>query len=197
MESNKATKIELFSLATPQMRTFHMTWFAFFLCFFAWFGIAPLMAVIRDELGLTKAQIGNTIIASVLITVIARLFIATPDALRRCPRIEYDQRVDGNRSSAAHDQRVQIDAFEGIGASDAEEFEHRRGDVDALDDRGDRTARGQVSRPAHDERHAQYGFVDRPLVKEVLAVVVEFFAVICGENHECVVVEAQLIEFVQ
>ena len=38
---NKATKIDLFSLATPQMRTFHMTWFAFFLCFFGWFGIAP------------------------------------------------------------------------------------------------------------------------------------------------------------
>ncbi|MFP6584779.1 MAG: MFS transporter [Candidatus Hydrogenedentota bacterium] len=67
--------MELFSLATPQMRAFHMTWFAFFLCFFAWFGIAPLMAIIRDELGLTKAQIGNTIIASVLVTVIARLFI--------------------------------------------------------------------------------------------------------------------------
>lgn len=33
------------------------------------------MAVVRDELGLTKQQIGNTIIASVLITVIARLFI--------------------------------------------------------------------------------------------------------------------------
>lgn len=52
-----------------------MTWFAFFLCFFAWFGIAPLMAVVRDELGLTKTQIGNTIIASVAITIIARLFI--------------------------------------------------------------------------------------------------------------------------
>ncbi|MDP6460189.1 MAG: MFS transporter, partial [Gemmatimonadota bacterium] len=72
---NKATSIDLFSLKTPQMRTFHMTWFAFFLCFFAWFGIAPLMAVVRGELGLTKAQIGNTIIASVAITIVARLFI--------------------------------------------------------------------------------------------------------------------------
>jgi len=57
------------------MRAFHMTWFSFFLCFFAWFGIAPLMAVVRDELGLTKTQIGNTIIASVAITIIARLII--------------------------------------------------------------------------------------------------------------------------
>ena len=52
-----------------------MSWFAFFLCFFAWFGIAPLMAVVREELALTKTQIGNTIIASVAITIIARLFI--------------------------------------------------------------------------------------------------------------------------
>ena len=72
---NKATRIELFSLRTPQMRAFHMTWFAFFLCFFAWFGIAPLMGVVREELGLTKAQIGNTIIASVAITILARFLI--------------------------------------------------------------------------------------------------------------------------
>ena len=72
---NKATRIDLFSLRTPQMRAFHMSWFAFFLCFFAWFGIAPLMAIVRDELGLSKEQIGNTIIASVAITIVARLFI--------------------------------------------------------------------------------------------------------------------------
>ena len=72
---NKATSIRLFSLKTPQMRAFHMSWFAFFLCFFAWFGIAPLMAVVREELNLTKEQIGNTIIASVSITILARLFI--------------------------------------------------------------------------------------------------------------------------
>jgi NNP family nitrate/nitrite transporter-like MFS transporter len=71
----KATKIRLLDFKTPQMRAFHMSWFAFFLCFFAWFGIAPLMAVVREELGLTKAQIGNTIIASVSITIIARLVI--------------------------------------------------------------------------------------------------------------------------
>jgi len=57
------------------MRTFHITWFAFFLCFFGWFGIAPLMAVVREDLSLTNDQVGNTIIASVGITVLARLFV--------------------------------------------------------------------------------------------------------------------------
>ena len=57
------------------MRTFHLTWLAFFFCFFGWFGIAPLMKVIKDDLGLTKEQIGNTIIASVAATVVARILI--------------------------------------------------------------------------------------------------------------------------
>jgi len=74
---NKATALwsNFFKLSMPQMRAFHMSWFAFFLCFFAWFGIAPLMTVVRDELQLTQSQIGWSIIASVAITVLARLVI--------------------------------------------------------------------------------------------------------------------------
>lgn len=71
----KATRIQLFSFRTPPMRAFHVTWVSFFLCFFAWFGIAPLMKVVRTELGLSDAQIKNTIIASVAITIVARLVI--------------------------------------------------------------------------------------------------------------------------
>ncbi len=70
----KGTKINLLEWKTPHMRAFHVTWITFFLCFFGWFGIAPLMPVVRAELNLTKAQIGNIIIASVAITVFARLF---------------------------------------------------------------------------------------------------------------------------
>ncbi|RDC61488.1 NarK family nitrate/nitrite MFS transporter [Adhaeribacter pallidiroseus] len=75
LKVGKATKIKIFSFAGPHMRTFHITWFAFFLCFVAWFGVAPLMPVIREEFHLTKAQIGNIIISSVGITIFARLFI--------------------------------------------------------------------------------------------------------------------------
>ncbi|HZA23944.1 MAG TPA: MFS transporter, partial [Dehalococcoidia bacterium] len=74
-QTNKATRIKLLSFSRPHMRTFHMTWFAFFLAFFGWFGIAPLMALVRDDLGLTRSQIGNTIIASVAITILVRLLI--------------------------------------------------------------------------------------------------------------------------
>lgn len=69
----KATKINLLDFKSVPMRTFHITWITFFLCFFGWFGIAPLMPVVRENLGLTKGQIGNIIIASVAITIFARL----------------------------------------------------------------------------------------------------------------------------
>lgn len=70
-----ADKIQLFSFNNRPMRAFHMSWMAFFLCFFAWFGIAPLMAVVRDELSLTREQVGNVVIASIAVTVLARLAI--------------------------------------------------------------------------------------------------------------------------
>src|SRR5690606_15255448 len=75
MPRSKATSIRLLDLKTVPMRTFHLSWLAFFLCFFGWFGIAPLMPVIREELALAQAQVGNLIIASVSATVLARLFI--------------------------------------------------------------------------------------------------------------------------
>lgn len=86
--SNKATRIKLLDFSSAPMRAFHMTWFAFFLSFFAWFGIAPLMAVVREDLQLTKEQIGNTVIASVAITVLARLLIG-PLCDRLGPRKVY------------------------------------------------------------------------------------------------------------
>ncbi len=72
---NKATSIKLGDFTSAPMRAFHMSWFAFFVCFFGWFGLAPLMPVIRQELHLTKAQIGNLTVASVAITVIVRMLI--------------------------------------------------------------------------------------------------------------------------
>src|SRR3954469_2382610 len=72
---NKATRIQLRDFTSTPMRAFHMTWMAFFLCFFGWFGLAPLMPIIRDELHLTKQQVGNSAIAAVAIAIIARLLI--------------------------------------------------------------------------------------------------------------------------
>ncbi|MGH8530210.1 MAG: MFS transporter [Nevskiales bacterium] len=72
---NKATRVQLFSLGTAPMRAFHLTWMAFFVCFFAWFACAPLMPVIKGEFGLTKDQIANINIAAVAVTILVRLII--------------------------------------------------------------------------------------------------------------------------
>jgi MFS transporter, NNP family, nitrate/nitrite transporter len=74
-DTAKATRINLLDFKSPQMRAFHVTWITFFLCFFGWFGIAPLMPIVRKDLNLSQAEIGNIIIASVSITIFGRLLM--------------------------------------------------------------------------------------------------------------------------
>jgi NNP family nitrate/nitrite transporter-like MFS transporter len=84
----KANSIQLFSFSTPQMRAFHLTWVAFFTCFFAWFACAPLMPVIKGEFHLSMAQIADINIAAVAITIIVRLLVG-PLCDRFGPRKTY------------------------------------------------------------------------------------------------------------
>jgi MFS transporter, NNP family, nitrate/nitrite transporter len=82
------SKLNIFSGRGIQMKTFHITWLTFFFCFFGWFGIAPLMPIVREQLHLDKSQVGNITIASVSATILARLLIG-----RMCdtigPRLSY------------------------------------------------------------------------------------------------------------
>jgi NNP family nitrate/nitrite transporter-like MFS transporter len=71
----RATRIRLFSMSSVQMRVFHLAWMGFFVCFFAWFAVAPLMPVIRGDLHLTKDQVANINIAAVCATIFARLVV--------------------------------------------------------------------------------------------------------------------------
>jgi NNP family nitrate/nitrite transporter-like MFS transporter len=86
--ATKANSIDLFTINTPQMRAFHLTWMAFFVCFFAWFACAPLMPIIKGEFGLSMAQIANINIAAVAITIIVRLLVG-PMCDRFGPRKAY------------------------------------------------------------------------------------------------------------
>lgn len=86
--TSKADSIDLFSFRTPQMRAFHLSWAAFFVCFFAWFACAPLMPVIKGEFHLTADQIANINIAAVAITILVRLVVG-PLCDRYGPRKTY------------------------------------------------------------------------------------------------------------
>ncbi len=88
MLMSKATSINLFSLKTPQMRAFHLTWIAFFVCFFAWFATAPLMPIIQGDLKLSNADIYNITIAGLFSAILARFAIG-PMCDKYGPRYTY------------------------------------------------------------------------------------------------------------
>ncbi|MGQ9426533.1 MFS transporter [Gilvimarinus sp. F26214L] len=88
MHTDKANRIEIFNLRLKQSRIFHLSWLAFFICFFAWFACAPLMPVIRGEFDLSPAQIANINIAAVAITILVRLVVG-PLCDRFGPRRTY------------------------------------------------------------------------------------------------------------
>ncbi|MEH6705120.1 MFS transporter [Galbibacter orientalis] len=73
--TTKATKLNLTNLKSIPIRTFWISSIAFFMCFFAWFGIVPFMPDVVKELGLTPDQKWNAVILAVTGTVFARLLI--------------------------------------------------------------------------------------------------------------------------
>ncbi len=73
--SRKATALKLTDFKSMPIRTFWITSIAFFICFFAWFGIVPFMPDVVRDLGLTPDQKWNSIILAVAGTVFARLLI--------------------------------------------------------------------------------------------------------------------------
>lgn len=73
--SAKATKFLLYNIKSVPIRTFWITALAFFLCFFAWFGVVPFMPDVVSDLGMTPAQKWNSVVLAVTGTVFARLLI--------------------------------------------------------------------------------------------------------------------------
>ena len=71
-ESN--SKLNLFSFS-GKMKILHLSWFAFFLSFFVWFNMAPLLGFMRETLGLSDQEIKMLLILNVALTIPARIIV--------------------------------------------------------------------------------------------------------------------------
>jgi len=67
---------DLLDLKQPEIRALHLSWIAFFLCFYTWFNMAPLATTIVKSLGfLTPDHLKLFAICNVALTIPARVFI--------------------------------------------------------------------------------------------------------------------------
>jgi len=68
-------RINLFDLKSERIRMLHFTWFAFFISFYVWFNMAPLMNSIRVAMDLTPQQIKVLMILNVAMTIPSRIAV--------------------------------------------------------------------------------------------------------------------------
>jgi len=74
MPASDASKLNVLSFS-GKTKTLHLAWIAFFISFFMWFNHAPLMASIRDTLGLSDQEVKTLLIINVALTIPARIVI--------------------------------------------------------------------------------------------------------------------------
>jgi MFS transporter, NNP family, nitrate/nitrite transporter len=75
MQEDRATEIKMCNFSRPHMRAFHFAWFGFFMAFFIWFSIAPIMSEIKITLKLNKQQIWTSNIIGVGGTIFMRFLL--------------------------------------------------------------------------------------------------------------------------
>jgi hypothetical protein len=68
----KASQLKICSFQRPHMRAFHYSWWSFFIAFFIWFSIAPLLPEVRETLELSKGDIWITNIVAVSGDIVMR-----------------------------------------------------------------------------------------------------------------------------
>lgn len=67
--------LDLLDFKRPEIGALHKTWMAFFITFYVWFNMAPLVSTIIKETGLTLDQLKILAICNVALTVPARVIV--------------------------------------------------------------------------------------------------------------------------
>ncbi len=74
MSNDVPSKMNLLSFK-GNIRILHVTWVAFFISFFVWFNFAPLLASMREVMGLSDQEVKALLIMNVALTIPARIII--------------------------------------------------------------------------------------------------------------------------
>jgi NNP family nitrate/nitrite transporter-like MFS transporter len=72
-QDDRAVEIALYSLARPHMRGFHFAWMAFFIAFFCWFAMTPLLSEVARSLDLTRREIWTSNTVAVAGSAVTRI----------------------------------------------------------------------------------------------------------------------------
>jgi NNP family nitrate/nitrite transporter-like MFS transporter len=74
-QQDRAVDIPLYSAARPHMRGFHMAWLSFFVSFFVWFAMTPLLSEIGHSLDLSRKEIWTSSVLAVSSSAVTRMFM--------------------------------------------------------------------------------------------------------------------------
>jgi len=72
-QQDRAIEIHLFTAARPHMRAFHCAWLSFFVAFFSWFAMTPLLSEVQRSLHLSREQIWTSSVFAVTSSTVTRI----------------------------------------------------------------------------------------------------------------------------
>jgi hypothetical protein len=72
-QEDRAADIPLYDCARPHMRAFHLAWLSFFVAFFTWFAMTPLLGEIARSLDLSREEIWTSSVLAVSSSALTRI----------------------------------------------------------------------------------------------------------------------------
>ena len=75
LQNDRSVEIQLAAFNRPHMRAFHLAWMSFFVAFFTWFSITPLLSEVQRTLNLTKREIWTSSMFGVGSSAVTRVVI--------------------------------------------------------------------------------------------------------------------------